>query len=124
MIVDEEIRSVLDLDIYQRQLERERDDELELWRDGLRSGTVSHREAAREGLFRPLGSGDVAVGDVVRALESSGYDGWYVIEQDLVVAEPGPSDRSPTDDVEASVEYLRRVGAGLAKAGQEHEEVT
>jgi inosose dehydratase len=94
--------------------------------DGLRSGTVSHREATRQGVFRPLGSGGVAVGDVVRALESSGYEGWYVIEQDLVVAEPdsGPLGHGPADDVEASIEYLRRVGAGLAKADQEHEEVT
>ena len=92
--------------------------------DGLRSGAVSHREATRQGLFRPLGSGDVAVGDVVEALESSGYKGWYVLEQDLVITEPEPSTRGPAGDVQASIDYLRRVGAGLAKAGQEHEEVT
>jgi inosose dehydratase len=92
--------------------------------DGLRSGTVSHREATRQGLFRPLGSGDVAVGEVVEALEGSGYAGWYVLEQDLVITEPAPSGQGPAGDVQASIEYLRRVGAGLAKAGQEHEEVT
>jgi inosose dehydratase len=92
--------------------------------DGLRSGTVSHREATRQGVFRPLGSGDVAVGEVVEALEGSGYGGWYVLEQDLVITEPEPSGQGPAGDVQTSIEYLRRVGAGLAKAGQEHEEVT
>jgi inosose dehydratase len=92
--------------------------------DGLRSGAVSHREATRQGLFRPLGSGDVAVGDVIGALEGSGYAGWYVLEQDLVITEPEPLSQGPAADVQASIEYLRRIGAGLAKAGQEHEEVT
>jgi inosose dehydratase len=92
--------------------------------DDLRSGAVSHREAARTGVFRPLGSGDVAVGEVVEALESTGYAGWYVLEQDLVITEPEQSGQGPARDVQTSIDYLRRVGAGLAKTGQEHEEVT
>ena len=35
--------------------------------------------ATQEGLFTPLGQGDVDIAGVVEALESRGYDGWYVI---------------------------------------------
>jgi inosose dehydratase len=105
---------------------------------GVRSGTVTLREATRQGLFRPLGGGDVPVDEVVGELVGSMYAGWYVIEQDVVLAEPGSADESPARSVQASIEYLRGLGAGLLAegaqhgkrgalsqdAGREHEEVT
>jgi inosose dehydratase len=33
-------------------------------------------------IFPPLGEGIARIPEVVRALGSVGYDGWYVIEQD------------------------------------------
>ncbi len=36
-------------------------------------------------MYRPLGEGDVDLAGIVRLLTESGYDGWYVMEQDLVI---------------------------------------
>lgn len=40
-----------------------------------------HRaEVVRDGMYRPLGSGDVDVAAIVGHLRRQGYDGWYVLE--------------------------------------------
>ncbi|BCB74133.1 inosose dehydratase [Phytohabitans flavus] len=70
----------------------------------VRGGDVSYTEAVRAGMFRPLGKGDVDIAGIVRALDAAGYDGWYVLEQDVVLAGP---DADPLPDVAASVDYLR-----------------
>jgi inosose dehydratase len=102
----------------------------------LGPGELSLREATREGLFRPLGRGDVAVDEVVGALEHSGYSGWYVLEQDAVLTQSVPSNGLPARAMEASIDHLRalapalereRPGMGRAvlrpqRAGHEHEE--
>jgi inosose dehydratase len=76
----------------------------------LRSGELELVEAVRQGLFQPLGAGDVAVGDVVVELERSGYAGWYVLEQDsAIVGGAPPAGRGPIDDVRRSIDFLRQV---------------
>lgn len=78
----------------------------------VRSGDLSLLPAVREGLFCPLGHGDVAIADLVAALERSGYHGWYVLEQDTAITgdEP-PAGSGPVNDVRQSVAYLRTVVA-------------
>ncbi len=39
----------------------------------VRRGEVSYQEAVGQGLYQPLGDGDVDVASVVRELEASGY---------------------------------------------------
>lgn len=77
----------------------------------LRAGELTLVEGARAGLFRPLGTGDARVDEVVTALEQAGYGGWYVLEQDTTLADaaPAPGHR-PLDEVRRSVEFLRRIG--------------
>jgi inosose dehydratase len=103
----------------------------------VRSGALSLREATRRGLFRPLGRGDGRVGEVVRALEDSGYAGWYVLEQDVVLMESDAVEETAARSVEASLEYVRKLASELLAseaqhggkslrsqdAGREHEEV-
>lgn len=68
---------------------------------------LTFKEAAQKGAFRPLGDGDVDVDGVVSRLESSGYSGWYVLEQDAVVeAEPAEGD-GPVVEIRRSLEDLR-----------------
>ena len=100
-------------------------------------GALPRREATRRALFQPLGGVDVAVGEVVRALEDSGYAGWYVLEQDVLLTESDATEESAADGVEASLDYVRTLASELlgseaqhgAKsprsqdAGREHEEV-
>jgi inosose dehydratase len=81
----------------------------------VRSGELSLMHAVQRGLFRPLGKGEVAIGEIVTTLEISRYDQWYVLEQDTAITgdEPPPGE-GPVLDVRESVEYLRSVVAGFA----------
>jgi inosose dehydratase len=73
------------------------------------SGALGYEEAVRRGLYRPLGEGDVDVRRVLELLEEAGYEGWYVLEQDVMIeAEPDPGS-GPMDDVRKSLNYLSRV---------------
>ena len=77
----------------------------------LAARELSFREAARQNAFRPLGDGDVDVGGVLDRLESSGYSGWYVLEQDSVVEGEPPEGGGPVDDVGKSLRFLEaRIG--------------
>jgi inosose dehydratase len=68
---------------------------------------LSFKEAAQKGAFRPLGDGDVDIGEVVGRLERSGYRGWYVLEQDTVVEDEPVEGGGPIVDVRKSVAYLQ-----------------
>ena len=76
--------------------------------DRVQSGYVTFGDAIREGLFRPLGCGDVDIAALVQALESAGYDGWYVLEQDIKLT-GDPEGEGPLGDVRASLDFLRGV---------------
>jgi inosose dehydratase len=76
----------------------------------LRSGELELVAAVQQGLFRPLGAGDVPVGEVVAELEQSGYPGWYVLEQDVAIlgAPPAP-ETGPILDQRRSIDFLTGV---------------
>lgn len=72
----------------------------------LGSRQINFKEAVRQGVFRPLGEGDVDIGCLLYLLEQSGYRGWYVLEQDTYIeAEPG-EDCGPVLDVCKSLRFL------------------
>jgi inosose dehydratase len=71
----------------------------------VRSGDLAYSEAVREGMYRPLGRGDVDLAAIVSYLEGSGYSGWYVLEQDTILTTE-PEGEGPVADVRASFEYL------------------
>ncbi|MBO3748543.1 TIM barrel protein [Streptosporangiaceae bacterium NEAU-GS5] len=75
------------------------------WLARLRGGTP-YEEAVAGGLYVPLGQGVVDIAGVVRILEEAGYQGWYVLEQDVRLT--GPSAR-PREDAEASLNFLRLI---------------
>jgi hypothetical protein len=56
----------------------------------VQSGRRTYTEAVRDGMYRPLGSGDVDVAVIVRHLRRQGYDGSYVLEQDTILTEKPP----------------------------------
>jgi inosose dehydratase len=72
---------------------------------------ISYTEGVADGLYRPLGQGDVDVAGVVGALEASGYQGWYVLEQDTILDGP-PADEGPVRAVQESLSYLRGLVGG------------
>jgi inosose dehydratase len=72
----------------------------------VQSGRLTYTEAVRDGMYRPLGQGDIDVAAIVQHLRANGYDGWYTLEQDTILAEP-PAGEGPVADVRTSVAYLR-----------------
>ena len=74
------------------------------------SGTLPYEQAVRDGLYLPLGDGDVDVRRVLDVLDGEGYDGWYVLEQDIMLAaDPG---YGPAAEVGRSLSYLKGVLEG------------
>ena len=74
----------------------------------VQSGRLAYSEAVLQGMYRPLGQGDVDVPAIVGHLRAHGYDGWYTLEQDTVLTED-PKDEGPVANVRISAEYLRTV---------------
>lgn len=80
--------------------------------DRLMAGELSLLEAVQAGLFTPLGEGNVDVGQAISALESAGYQGWYVVEQDTALTEGIPAEGDgPIHDVRKSMAYLAALTA-------------
>nr|WP_271211481.1 sugar phosphate isomerase/epimerase [Rhodococcus wratislaviensis]GLK37524.1 inosose dehydratase [Rhodococcus wratislaviensis] len=74
----------------------------------VRAGELTYTEAVAQGVYTPLGTGDVDIAGVVERLQNQGYDGWYVLEQDTILASE-PEGEGPVRDVVRSVEYLRSI---------------
>lgn len=73
----------------------------------VRDGALSYYDAVKEGLYTPLGQGDVDVTAIIGSLLNQGYTGWFVLEQDLVMSIEPASEEGPQVDAAASVEFLR-----------------
>lgn len=71
------------------------------------AGERPFRQAVIDGLFTPLGRGAVDIAGVIRHLESIGFPGWYVLEQDTALAGPPPEGGGPVHDAATSVDFLR-----------------
>ena len=78
----------------------------------VRSGATPFRQAVIDGLFVPLGKGAVDIAGVINVLEDDGYQGWYVLEQDVSLTGDPPPGAGPKADAVDSVAYLR----GLTEA--------
>jgi inosose dehydratase len=81
----------------------------------VQHGRLTYTQGVRDGMYRPLGSGDVDVPAIVGSLHGRGYDGWYVLEQDTILTEE-PRGEGPAADVWASAEHLRSVLRGARPA--------
>jgi inosose dehydratase len=83
--------------------------------DRVVAGELTLMEGVQAGMFCPMGRGDVPIAEIVTSLEQSGYDGWYVLEQDVALTEGLPPEGDgPMLDVRASIDELRRIIDGLA----------
>lgn len=86
--------------------------------DSLMRRERSIMESVQDGLFTPLGQGDVDISGVIEELEGRGYQGWYIIEQDTALTDGLPAEgEGPITEVVTSLGFLRdtvapRLGAG------------
>lgn len=79
----------------------------------VRAGELGFKQAVIDGMFKPLGDGDVDIAGVIRRLEASGFDGWYVLEQDASLRAEPVEGEGPKADALISFEYLKKVAADL-----------
>ena len=84
--------------------------------DQVRRRNLSYHDAIKRGLFRPLGQGDVDIENVITGLESGGYRGWYVLEQDVALSQEPRVGEGPVLDVIRSLEFLSRVEQTIGNA--------
>lgn len=85
------------------------------WADRVRSDEVAYQAAVGEGMYRPLGRGDVDIAGIVTALDAYGYRGWYVLEQDTILDAEPPERTGPVDDVRTCLSYLDGVLSGRSR---------
>lgn len=73
--------------------------------DAARRNRWDYIQAVRSGVFCELGRGAVDFPAVVSVLRRTGYDGWIVVEQDVL-----PSMGSPAESAARNRAYLRQLG--------------
>lgn len=75
----------------------------------VRNSEVSMQDAWKRGIFCALGEGVVDFKGVCSALATRQYDGWMIVEQDVVPHKSGRLNPDPTDSAKKSRTYLREV---------------
>ena len=83
------------------------------WARKVQAGDVTYYDAVVQGMYRPLGKGDVDIRGIVRNLLLAGYQGWFVLEQDNVIGGEPVEGSGPYEDAKTSVEFLRAVIAEI-----------
>jgi inosose dehydratase len=72
------------------------------------AGELTFSQAVPAGVFRPLGDGDVDLETIVDSVRAAGYNGWYSMEQDVMLTTEPPEGEGPREDVARSLAYLQR----------------
>jgi inosose dehydratase len=72
----------------------------------VRSGDLTYTQAVVRGMYTPLGTGDVDIAGIVSVVGNSGFDGWFVLEQDSILDGEPAAGEGPVCDVRTSVTYL------------------
>jgi inosose dehydratase len=80
--------------------------------DLVAAGKVGFEDAVSRGVFKALGDGDADIEHVIGLLEESGYGGWYVLEQDIMLDDEPERGKGPVEDVRKSLEFARGVLGG------------
>ena len=81
----------------------------------VRAGDLGFRRGVIDGMFMPLGQGNVDVAGVIGTLEMAGYDGWYVLEQDAVLSAEPEAGSGPVLAAAESMRYLETVADALIR---------
>jgi inosose dehydratase len=72
---------------------------------GARAAGWDYFTAVRRGIFCELGKGNVDFAALTATLRRAGYDGWIVVEQDVL-----PGMGTPAESARRNREYLRTLG--------------
>lgn len=75
--------------------------------DRLLAGEITWSEGIRAGMFAPVGQGDIDFETIAATLEQAGFDGYYVLEQDIMLTEEPAEGEGPIESARASLDALR-----------------
>lgn len=70
------------------------------------AGELSFSDAVADGMWQVLGEGDVDIAAMIAALRGAGYQGWYVLEQDLMLKDGEPEGAGPITNVQKCLDYV------------------
>jgi sugar phosphate isomerase/epimerase len=69
---------------------------------------MNFHAAVRHGVFAPLGKGSIDFSRVIALLQRGNFDGWVVVEADVLPGGAGAN--APLPNAIAGREYLRQLG--------------
>lgn len=75
--------------------------------DQLLPGKLTWSEGVKQGMFAPIGAGDIDFKAVVEALNQAGFDGYYVLEQDIMIDQEPPAAGGPKLEAQQSFNALK-----------------
>lgn len=74
-----------------------------------RTTGLDYAAGVRDGVFCPLGDGCVDFASVFAELRRINYDGWLIVEQDVIVDEAGGAAKSPLEAARQSYRFLQHL---------------
>lgn len=74
--------------------------------DQLLPGAITWSQGIKAGMFTPIGQGDIDFATLVELLDDAGFDGYWVLEQDIMLDGEPPADGGPINNAKASLEAL------------------
>jgi inosose dehydratase len=77
----------------------------------VRQGAITYTHAVAEGIYVPLGAGDVDLDTLLTLLRDNDYDGWYVLEQDTALPMGTATDAQPREHTRQSLDHLSKLWA-------------
>jgi inosose dehydratase len=83
-------------------------DESETRAAEARKSRMNFHAAVRHGIFPPLGTGSIDFPEVLALLRGGHFDGWLVVEADVLPGGAGAD--APLPNAIAGREYLSRLG--------------
>ncbi len=74
--------------------------------DQLLPGQITWSQGIKAGMFTPIGQGDIDFAEIVQLLDAAGFDGYWVLEQDIMLDEEPPTGGGPINNAKASLDAL------------------
>ena len=75
--------------------------------DKLLTGEMVWGEGIKAGMFAPVGQGDIDFPTIVATLKDAGFDGYYVLEQDIMLDEEPAAGAGPIENARAAFNALK-----------------
>ncbi len=82
--------------------------------DKLLTGELTWSQGIKAAMFTPIGEGDIDFAAIVKRLDEAGFDGYYVLEQDIMIDGEPRIGGGPIENARASLAQLRSLDRALS----------